>query len=76
VIFQQLNIRVKLKPENILAFRSNLLIHGNLPYFGVRHSLVFFIHNNLFSETFVNVKNTNSFENNEQKKKKRKSNAI
>ena len=76
VIFPQLNIRVKLKPENILAFRSNLLIHSNLPCFGVRHSLVFFTHNNLFSETFVNVKNTNSFENNEQKKKKRKSNAI
>jgi len=76
VIFPQLNIRVKLKPGNILAFRSNLLIHGNLPCFGVRHSLVFFTHNNLFSDTFVNVKNTNSFENNEQKKKKRKSNAI
>jgi len=64
VIFPQLNIRVKLKPGNILAFRSNLLIHGNLPCFGVRHSLVFFTHNNLFSDTFVNVKNTNSFENN------------
>ena len=70
VIFSQLNIRVKLKPGNILAFRSNLLVHGNLPYFGVRHSLVFFTHNNLFSDTFVNVKNTNSFEKNEQKKKK------
>ena len=68
MIFPQLNIRVKLKPENILAFRSNLLVHGNLPYFGVRHSLVFFTHNNLFLETFVNVKNTNSFENNKQKK--------
>jgi hypothetical protein len=31
VIFPQLNIRVKLKPGNILAFRSNLLVHGNLP---------------------------------------------
>ena len=76
VIFPQLNIRVKLKPGNILAFKSNLLVHGNLPCFSVRHSLVFFTHNNLFSDTFVNVKNTNSFEKNEQKKKKRKSNAI
>ena len=70
------NIRVKLKPGNILTFRSNLLVHGNLLCFGVRHLLVFFTHNNLFSNTFVNVKNTNSFEKNEQKKKKRKSNAI
>jgi hypothetical protein len=76
VIFPQLNIRVKLKPENILAFRSNLLVFGNLPYFVIKLSLVFFTHNNLFSDTFVNVKNTNSFEKNEQKKKKRKSNAI
>jgi hypothetical protein len=70
VIFPQLNIRVKLKPGNILAFKSNLLIHGNLPCFGVRHLLVFFTHNNLFFKTFVNIKNTNSFENNEQKKRK------
>ena len=76
MIFPQLNIRVKLKPGNILAFRSNLLVHDNLPCFSVGHSLVFFTHNNLFSDTFVNVKNTNSFEKNEQKKKKRKSNAI
>ncbi|PKY16157.1 hypothetical protein RhiirB3_467176 [Rhizophagus irregularis] len=31
LIFPQLNIRIKLKPGNILAFRSNLLVHGNLP---------------------------------------------
>jgi len=75
LIFPQLKVRIKLKPGNILAFRSNLLVHGNLPYSGVRHSLVFFTHNNLFPETFQNVKNTNSFDNSsDQKKKKRKTN--
>jgi hypothetical protein len=67
LIFPQLKVRIKLKPGNILAFRSNLLLHGNLPCSGVRHSLVFFTHNNLFSETFVHVKNNNS---NNQKKRK------
>ena len=42
MIFSQLNIRVKLKPKNILAFRSNLLIYSNLLYFSIRHLLVFF----------------------------------
>src|SRR4051794_18582569 len=41
LIFPQLNIRIKLKPGNILAFRSNLLVHGNLPCSGIRHFLVF-----------------------------------
>jgi hypothetical protein len=69
LIFPQLNVRIKLKPGNILAFRSNLLVHGNLPCSGVRHSLVFFNHNNLFPETFVHVKNNNN-------QKKRKSNIV
>lgn len=75
LIFPQLKVRVKLKPRNILAFRSNLLVHGNLLCSGVRHSLVFFTHNNLFPETFQHVKNTNSFDNSDHKKKKRKTNA-
>jgi hypothetical protein len=66
LIFPQLNMQIKLKRENILAFRSNLLVHGNLQCSGIRHSLVFFTHNNLFPETFVHVKNNNQ--------KKRKSN--
>ena len=75
LIFPQLKVWVKLKPGNILAFRSNLLVHENLPYSDIRHSLVFFTHNNLFPETFQNVKNTNSFDNSsDQKKKKRKTN--
>ena len=69
LIFPQLNVRIKLKPGNILAFRSNLLVHGNLPCSGIRHSLVFFTHNNLFPETFVHVKNNNN-------QKKRKSNIV
>ena len=76
LIFPQLNVRIKLKPGNILAFRSNLLVHGNLPFSGVRHSLVFFTHNNLFSDTFVNRKNNNnnSNSNNSNNGKKRKPN--
>ena len=69
LIFPQLNVRIKLKPGNILAFRSNLLVHENLSCSGVRHSLVFFNHNNLFPETFVHVKNNNN-------QKKRKSNIV
>ncbi len=68
LIFPQLNVRIKLKPGNILAFRSNLLVHGNLSCSGVRHSLVFFTHNNLFPETFINVENNNQ--------KKRKSDTV
>jgi hypothetical protein len=67
LIFPQLNIRIKLKPGNILAFRSNLLVHGNLPCSGVRHSLVFFTHNDLFPESFIHINNNN---NNNQKKRK------
>ena len=76
LIFPQLNVRIKLKPGNILAFRSNLLVHGNLPCSGVRHLLVFFTHNNLFSNTFVNRKNNNnnSNSNNSNNGKKRKPN--
>jgi hypothetical protein len=70
LIFPQLNVRIKLKPGNILAFRSNLLVHGNLPCSGVRHSLVFFTHNNLFPETFVHVENNNSNKSSNQKKRK------
>src|SRR5215216_7813631 len=63
LIFPQLNVRIKLKPGNILAFRSNLSVHGNLPYSGVRYSLVFFTHNNLFSDTFVHRENNNYYSN-------------
>ncbi len=49
----------QIKMWKYLAFRSNLLVHGNLPCSGVRHSLVFFMHNNLFPETFVHVENNN-----------------
>src|SRR5215216_6135018 len=63
LIFSQLKVQVKLKPGNILAFRSNLLLYENLLCSGVRHSLVFFTYNNLFLKTFQNVKNTSSFDN-------------
>ena len=69
LIFSQLNVRIKLKSENILAFKSNLLVYENLPCFGIRHLLVFFTHNNLFLETFVHMKNNNN-------QKKRKSNIV
>ena len=79
LIFPQINVRIKLKPGNILLFRSNLLVHGNLPCLGVRHSLVFFTHNNLFPETFQHVennnysnnRNTNTNTNTNQKRKKK-----
>src|SRR5918994_1996381 len=79
LIFSQLNVRIKLKPGNILAFRSNLLVHENLPCSGVRYSLVFFTHNNLFSDTFVHRENNNynsnsNSNNNSNNGKKRKPN--
>ncbi|CAG8584859.1 4985_t:CDS:2, partial [Acaulospora colombiana] len=44
--FPELKLVVHMKQGRAVAFRSNLLIHGNLPVIaGVRHSVVFYIHN-------------------------------
>lgn len=67
-------MRIKLKPGNILAFRSNLLVHGNLPCSGIRHSLVFFTHNNLFPETFQHIEKRKLNVITNKTKKKRKNN--
>ena len=49
LIFPQLQIIVLLRPEQVVAFPSRLLLHGNLPVTrGIRHSIVYFIHSGFF----------------------------
>ena len=47
--FSQLNIVIHLKPYQIVAFSSRLLLHGNFPFVkGIRYSIVYFIHDTFF----------------------------
>jgi predicted 2-oxoglutarate/Fe(II)-dependent dioxygenase YbiX len=56
--FPQLQILVKLKPGQIVAFPSYLLLHGNLPIVrGIRFSIVYFVHKNFLSKKFENLYN-------------------
>ena len=49
LVFPQLQIVVKLKPGQIVAFPSCLLLHGNLPITkGIRFSIVYFVHESFF----------------------------
>jgi len=49
LVFPQLQIVVKLKPGQIVAFPSYLLLHGNLPITkGIRFSIVYFVHESFF----------------------------
>jgi len=47
--FPQLQIIVPLRPGQIVAFSSRLLLHGNFPITrGIRHSVVYFVHSMFF----------------------------
>ncbi|RHZ50285.1 hypothetical protein Glove_502g37 [Diversispora epigaea] len=47
--FPQLHVRVPLQPGQVVAFDSHNLLHGNLPLIsGIRHSIVYFVHQNFF----------------------------
>jgi hypothetical protein len=49
--FPELKLVIHVKQGQAVAFRSNLLVHGNLPIIaGVRHSAVFYIHNNVIKQ--------------------------
>jgi hypothetical protein len=47
--FPELEIVVQLKLGQVVAFPSRLLLHGNLKFTkGIRHSVVYFVHNTFF----------------------------
>jgi Rps23 Pro-64 3,4-dihydroxylase Tpa1-like proline 4-hydroxylase len=47
--FPQLHTLVPLRPGQVVAFTSHFLLHGNFPLTrGIRHSIVYFIHNTFF----------------------------
>jgi len=47
--FPQLQIIVPLRPRQVVAFSSRLLLHGNFPVTrGIRHSIVYFVHSTFF----------------------------
>ncbi|CAG8446556.1 10837_t:CDS:10 [Acaulospora colombiana] len=51
LVFPELKLVVHVKQGQAVAFRSNLLIHGNLPIVaGTRHSVVFYIHNTVIKQ--------------------------
>ncbi|RHZ69315.1 hypothetical protein Glove_284g145 [Diversispora epigaea] len=49
--FPQLHTLIPLQPGQVVAFSSHYLLHGNFPLVnGIRHSVVYFVHNILFQE--------------------------
>jgi len=45
LVFPELKLIIHARQGQAIAFRSNILVHGNLPVIaGIRHSVVFFIH--------------------------------
>ena len=47
--FSQLQIVIKLKPGQVVAFPLCLLLHGNLPITkGIKFSIVYFVHRSFF----------------------------
>ena len=48
LIIPHLKFKIKLVKNQVIMFRSNLLIHGNAPAKGVRFSIVFFSYKNIF----------------------------
>ena len=73
LMFPELRLVIHVKQGYGVAFRSNLLIHGNLPItVGIRHSVVFYIHNtvikqkrlfkSLFADCEMNVNSDNNLD--------------
>ena len=51
LVFPELKLAFDIKQGQAIAFRSRLLVHGNLPIIsGVRHSVVFYIHNTVVKQ--------------------------
>ena len=51
LVFPELKLVIHVKQGQAVAFRSNILVHGNLPIItGIRHSLVFYVHNTLIKQ--------------------------
>jgi len=47
--FPQLKVVIQLKPGQVVAFRSRLLLHGNCVLTkGIRHSIVYYVHHGIF----------------------------
>ena len=54
--FSQLQIMVKLKPGQVVAFPSYLLLHGNLPITrGIRFSIIYFVLKSFLSKDFKDL---------------------
>ncbi|RHZ46101.1 hypothetical protein Glove_634g7 [Diversispora epigaea] len=76
--FPQLHVRVPLQPGQVVAFDSHNLLHGNLPLIsGIRHSIVYFVHQNFFHKKdnynnmeIENVKLTKSLHDNKNLNKR------
>jgi len=51
LVFPELKLTIHAKQGQAIAFRSHILVHGNLPVRnGIRHSIVFFVHNTVIKE--------------------------
>ena len=51
LVFPELKLTIHAKQGQAIAFRSHILVHGNLPVLnGVRHSVVFFVHSTVIKE--------------------------
>jgi hypothetical protein len=50
--FPQLHTLIPLQPGQVVAFSSHYLLHGNFPLMsdGIRHSIIYFVHNIFFHE--------------------------
>jgi hypothetical protein len=54
--FPQLRTLVPLRPDQVVAFSSHFLLHGNFPLtHGIRHSIVYFIHNVCFNNNLDDI---------------------
>src|SRR6185436_1384571 len=68
LVFSELKLIIHAREDQAIAFRSNILVHGNLPVIaGIRHSIVFFIHatsikqNRKFRNLFHNAYQNNLY---------------
>ncbi|CAG8619889.1 19720_t:CDS:2, partial [Gigaspora rosea] len=51
LVFPELKLIIHAKQGQAIAFRSNILVHGNHPVLaGIRHSVVFFIHGTMIKQ--------------------------
>jgi hypothetical protein len=51
LVFPELKLTIHAKQGQAIAFRSHILVHGNLPIIaGIRHSVVFFVHTTVIKQ--------------------------